>query len=139
MAGFGNSDEDGTQIKVWVPGALYDLLRARAGRNHTSVAAEARRLMRAGVSAVEGIDALHRDLASVTRWLELHMEPLVFLAAMDAARSELHWEAQIRATNPKAAEDLERRISALAADRISRKLQAIEDPDGHVEADDDEP
>jgi plasmid stability protein len=76
-------EKDGVQIKVWVSEGLYDWLRAQASRNHTSVAAEARRLMHAGMAAIEGLDALRDDVIALQRYLELHLEKLAWMGAVD--------------------------------------------------------
>jgi plasmid stability protein len=98
------SDQDkpasGIQIKVWLPEGFYDLLRARAARHRTSVAEEARRLMRLGLAGAEELDALADRLGRLDAFAREHLEPLAWLAAMAAAQD---LEIQVEAMRHKAA------------------------------------
>ena len=73
MANTANNETDGVQIKVWVPGVLYDLLKGQAVRRNSSVAGEARRLMQLGIAS-DG--AAERE--------QSHLETLVFRTAVNA-------------------------------------------------------
>ena len=73
MATTANNETDGVQIKVWVSGVLYDLLKVQAGRRNSSVAGEARRLMQLGI-ATDG----------ATKREQVHLETLIFRTALNA-------------------------------------------------------
>ena len=135
---------DGVQIKVWVPEGFYDMLKALAGRHRTSVAAEARRLMVAGVEPVETMDALAEGLVELDRFIRLHLEPLAFVAAMDAAKVAAYEKQRIAAqrqlhlaSHPRPdgkddseqqADFIDRQMADQATKRIQRVLREIESP-----------
>ena len=127
MAEDTNDRHDGVQIKVWVPAAFYDLLRAQSARNQTSVAAEARRLMQAGLGPVGAIDEMKTTLTALDRFMRLHMEPLAFIAAMDAAYGREAWRYQLYAVQPESMEHISQTWADRAAKRIQRKLHLAPD------------
>lgn len=127
-------ETDGVQIKVWIPAAFYDLLKAQAVHNQTSVAAEARRLMQAGLAPLGTLDEVKSDLTKLSQFARLHLEPLTFIAAMDAAAGREYWKNQTFFSAQKAGADdpdrataeADRFIGERAAKRIQRKLRELE-------------
>ena len=91
-------ETQGVQIKVWIPQDFYDLLRGRAARFHTSVAEESRKLMQMGLSGLQGFESLNGRMIQMDRFLHEHLEPLVFIAAMDSAFGAESWRYQFRAS-----------------------------------------
>lgn len=132
MEHYATVEKDGVQIKVWVPEGLYDWLRVQAGRKHTSVAAEARRLMNAGMATVESLDDLRDQIRALTRWLDLHLEPLAYAAATDAAFGVEAWRLQLRgayAETPDEAERVEGTLEQRAVARVQRVLRGESEGD----------
>lgn len=127
-------ETDGVQIKVWIPAAFYDLLKAQAVRNQTSVAAEARRLMQAGLAPLGTLDELKSDLTKLSQFARLHLEPLAFIAAMDAAYSRVSWQHQQYTVWPEQAAEIGRKLGERAAKRIKKKLRNLE-PDKESDTD----
>lgn len=127
-------EKDGVQIKVWIPGEFYDLLKSQAARHQTSVAAEARRLMQAGLAPLGTLDELKSDLTKLSQFARLHLEPLAFIAAMDAAYSREGWRVQFYGSRPSDAPEIDHRLDLTATKRIQRKLRGLGAEDG----DDDE-
>lgn len=130
-------ENDGVQIKVWLPSGFYDVLKARATRNHTSVAAEARQLMQVGLANLRPAEDLAEAVTAIRRYLELHLEPLAFIAAMDAAFGAESWRYQFGAAYKDQAAALDRMLRERAAARVKRQLRDIES-DAGVHEDDDE-
>ena len=144
MAEDTNDRHDGVQIKVWVPEGFYDMLKSLAVRHRTSVAAEARRLMVAGVEPSEAVDALAEGLVELDRFIRLHLEPLTFVAAMDsakvaayerqriAAQRQLHLASHPRPDGKDDSEHqanfIDRQMAERATKRIKRVLREIESP-----------
>ncbi|AUW92625.1 hypothetical protein BXT84_00550 [Sulfobacillus thermotolerans] len=136
MAEDSNDRHDGVQIKVWVPEGFYDMLKALAARHQTSVAAEARRLMVAGVEPSEALDTVVEGLSDLNRFLRLHLEPLAFVSAMDSAKSAAYWKRRVYLESHQRGsakdeakalmEQMERDMSDQATRRIKRVLREIE-------------
>lgn len=130
-------EKDGVQIKVWVPEGFYDMLKALAGRHRTSVAAEARRLMIAGVEPSEAIDAIAEGLVEMDRFIRLHLEPLSFAAAMDSAKAAAYWKRRVyleshhghvnQADAQTLADRMDRQMADIATKRIKRVLREIDE------------
>ena len=134
-------ETDGVQIKVWIPAAFYDLLKAQAARNQTSVAAEARRLMQAGLAPLGTVDDLKSDLIKLSQFVHLHLEPLAFIAAMDSAFSRESWRLQFYGSRPADAAEVDHKLGLRATKRLQRKLRALDppkEPEGQVSTDGDE-
>lgn len=140
-------ETDGVQIKVWIPSAFYDLLKAQATRNQTSVAAEARRLMQAGLAPLDTLGELKSDLTELSQFARLHLEPLAFVAAMDSAKTAEYWYNQVRtsrvgkndgdeAKGTEEAKNADRIFAERATKRIQRKLRNLE-PEGQANTDGD--
>lgn len=138
MAEDSNDRHDGVQIKVWVPEGFFDMLKALAVRHRSSVAAEARRLMVAGVEPSEALNTVVEGLSDLNRFLRLHLEPLAFVAAMDSAKAAAYWKRRVfleshqsgRAKDEAKAlmDKLEQEMAAQAARRVRRVLREIESP-----------
>lgn len=123
-------ETQGVQIKVWIPQDFYDLLRARASRFHTSVAEEARKLMQMGLSGLRSVEALNGQMIQMDRFLRQHLEPLSFIAAVDAAYGVESWRQQFQAMVGKRfagkPEELDRELRHLATKRLQRKLRDLD-------------
>ncbi|MCL6562174.1 MAG: hypothetical protein K6U87_04120 [Firmicutes bacterium] len=123
-------ETEGVQIKVWLPADVYDLLKARAARKGTSVAAEARRLLLAGLANIRPSEGVEQALAGLGRFIEQHLEPLVFVAAMDAAFGREAWQYQFYAAYGEKAEAMVRELGERATKRLQRKLRGIDTSEG---------
>jgi len=143
MANDTNDRHDGIQIKVWVSEGFYDMLKALAHRRQTSVAAEARRLMVAGVEPSEALDTIVDQVTALDRFIRLHLEPLTFVAAMDAAKGAAYWkrrvylDARAKGKDQEGAQEtmerMERDMAEQATRRIRRVLREVEEPMENVE------
>ena len=133
---------NGKQLNVWVPDAFFDLLQARAARNHTSAGTEARLLMEAGLPKLEKMDDIHEGLVDLMRYLELHVEPLMFLSAMDAGFGAESWRYQLlTATQGDVTKmkEIDRKLRDRATKRIQRKLRELDVvPKDYAGGDDDD-
>lgn len=127
-------------MQVYVPPDFFAVIKERAAQRATSISAEGLRLMRLGLAAVKPNDNLAADLTALRRWLETHVEPLVFVAAMDSAFGREAWQWQIysvwRDRRDEAART-EQEFARRAAARLQRKLRGVGDEGG--EADGREP
>jgi plasmid stability protein len=134
----------GQQVKLWVSDALYAALKARAVRHNTSVAEELRKAASAGLDPLNGIDTIRDLLIDLRQFEQLHMEPLAFIAAMDAAFNAENWQQQAwmlhehqygedkeKATAPY--QKYQRMLRERATQRLQRKLR-----DGNLSARDDD-
>ena len=134
-------ETNGLQIKVWIPQDFYDLLRARSARFHTSVAEEARKLMQAGVVNIKPSETLETMVTDLDRYVRLHLEPLAFVAAMDAGYSAEGWRKQweiMRTHNiPTDFQALDQELREKVTKRIQRKLRELPD-EGDPEDKEDE-
>ena len=137
--------DDLLQIRVWITQAKYDQLKLRARHHDSSVAAEVRALMDAGEQRADAAEQLVRKLDSVMSYLQQHLEPLTFIAAMDAAAGREYWKNQTLFSAQKAGSDdpdraaseADRYIEDRATKRIQRKLHQLPD-DKAEDGDDDE-
>ncbi len=120
--------DDLLQIRVWITQAKYDQLKLRARHHDSSVAAEVRALMDAGEQRTGAAEQLERKLDSVMNYLTSHLEPLAFIAAMDAAFSRESWRLQFYGSRPADAETVDRQMGERATKRIRRKLHQLPDP-----------
>ena len=82
------------QIRVNLPEDFYTLLRQRAASHHRSLSAEALQLMRVGLAHVKPQENIAGEVKNLDRYVRLHLEPLVFIAAMDAAFNAENWRQQ---------------------------------------------
>ena len=82
------------QIRVNLPEDFYTLLRQRAASHHRSLSAEALQLMRVGLAHVKPQENIAGEVKNLDRYVRLHLEPLVFIAAMDAAFNAENWQQQ---------------------------------------------
>jgi plasmid stability protein len=121
---------EGMQIKVWIPDGFYDLLRGRAKRFGTSVAEEARQLMQAGLAPLEAVEKMGQTIEELNQFLRLHVEPLAFIAAMDAAYGAESWRYQFGAAYKDQAAPLDRTLRERAAARLKRQLRELESDGG---------
>ena len=120
---------NGKQLNLWVSDDFFDLLQARAGRNHTSVGAEARILMEAGLPQIEKLDDIHEGLVDLMRFFELHLEPLAFIAAMDASFGAESWRYQLLTATQgdvKKMQEIDKKLRDRATKRIQRKLRELD-------------
>ena len=135
-------ETNGLQIKVWIPQDFYDLLRARAGRFHTSVAQEARKLMQAGLTQIKPSETLETIVTDLDRYVRLHIEPLVFVAAMDAGYGAEGWRKQweiMRTHNiPTDFQALDQELREKVTKRIQRKLHELPGEDDAENEDEEE-
>lgn len=132
-----NAGRDGwIRMQVYVPPDFFEVIKERAAQRATSVSAEGLRLMRIGLANVKPNENLAADLTALRRWLELHLEPLVFVAAMDAAFGREAWQWQIysvwRDRRDEAAR-AEREFARRAAARLQRQLRGVGDEGGAVD------
>ena len=88
------SEKEWERVQVYVPPDFYEILQARAKRRGVSLSSEAYRLIRIGLANVKPNENIEADLVSLERYVKLHLEPLVFVAAMDAAYGAANWEQQ---------------------------------------------
>lgn len=128
--------DDLLQIRVWITQAKYDQLKLRAHHHDSSVAAEVRALIVAGEQRFDEIEQLERKLDSVMNYLTSHLEPLAFIAAMDAAKSAEYWRNEVRASMLNSSGDAEEAVRAAdrivgerATKRIQRGLRGLRDGD----------
>ncbi len=126
MADTGTSEWQ--QIRVNLPQDFYAILRERSARHGTSMSAEAFRLMKLGLANVKPTENIAADLTALKRYMELHFEPLVFIAAMDAATSREFWRYQLYSAHPEQMEAVARKLDERATKRIRRKLHQLPDP-----------
>lgn len=132
---------NGKQLNLWVPDAFFDLLQARASRNHTSAGTEARILMEAGLPQIEKLDDIREAMIDLMRYFELHLEPLAFIAAMDASFGAESWRYQLlTATQGDVAKmkEIDQKLRDRAKRRIQRKLRELDVVNGDAEGDDDD-
>lgn len=117
--------ESGMQVRVWLPDGVFDLLKGRAARHGTNVAAEARRVMRQGIVAADSLDDLAARLDRLESFLHQHLEVLLFCAATDAAYGSVAWRRQYELAPAYAARaaELDQENRRQAADRIRRALR----------------
>jgi plasmid stability protein len=117
--------EQGVQIKVWLPDGFYDVLKSRAARHRTSVAEEARRLMRWGLAGAEGVDGVNDQMARLDAYLRQHLEPLVWAAAMDSAWQAAYGRANLRANarDKAVADRVDQDLRQAARERVQRVLR----------------
>ena len=139
-----NGSSDWQQIRVNVPADFYDVLKIRSGQHGTSLSAEALRLMRLGLAGVKPGENISADITALKRYLELHLEPLMFVAAMDSAKVAAYEKQRIIGqrqaylrSNPRPdgqddsqaqARLIDREMSMQATRRIQRVLHEIEAP-----------
>jgi len=121
---------EGMQIKVWIPDGFYDLLRGRAKRYGTSVAEEARQLMQAGLAPLDVMETMGKTIEELNQFLRRHVEPLGFIAAMDAAYGAEAWRYQFGVAYKDQAASLDRALRERAAARLKRQLRELEDEGG---------
>lgn len=89
-----NERHVGHKVQLWVPDALYAALKARAVRHDTSLAEELRKAASAGLDPLNGLDTIQDMLIDLRQFEKLHLEPLAYIAAMDAAYGAANWEQQ---------------------------------------------
>ena len=130
--GSGEEQKDWARLQVYVPPDFYEVLQSRAKHRGVSLSAEGLRLMRLGLANVKPSENIAGDLTALKRYLELHLEPLAFIAAMDAAYSREGWRVQFYGSRPSDAPEIDHRLGLTAAKRIQRKLRGlgVEDGDG---------
>lgn len=125
--------EDTLQIRIWITQARYEQLKLRARHHDHSIAAEARDLMEAGERATDADAELQRKIDSLRRYIESHLEPLAFIAAMDSAYAREGWRFQLKQIKRgEEAKEKDRELAQLATNRLKRKLRELDD-DGSEE------
>ncbi len=148
------SQADWTRLQVYVPPDFYAVLQARAKHRGVSLSSEGLRLMRLGLANIKPSETVSEDLAVIKRFLELHLEPLAFVAAMDAAKVAAYEKQRIAAqrqlylaSNPRSdgkddseqqANFIDRQMAERATHRIQRVLRGIESPAFGLEAEGEE-
>ena len=139
MAKDANDRHEGHQVKLWVSDELHAALKARSIRHDTSVAEEFKKAATAGVDVLDGLDEITQLLVDLRQFVRLHLEPLAFISAMDAAYSREAWRLQLYGSRPADAETVDRKLGERATKRLQRKLRALEpkEPEGQVNTDDD--
>lgn len=124
-----NVENGGKQVKVWLPMDVFDLLQARANHEHTSVGEQVRRQINAGLVPLGKVNDIHEAMIDLMRWFELHLEPLVFIAAMDSAFGAESWRYQLLSAAQGDVETMkenDRKLRERAKRRIQRKLNEVE-------------
>lgn len=130
---------EGHKVQLWVSDDLYAALKARAVRHDTHLVDELRQAAMAGLDPLNGFDAIYDAVTKLTQFARLHLEPLAFIAAMDAAYSRESWRLQFYGSRPNDAAEVDRKLGERATKRLQRKLRALEpkEPEGQVNTDDD--
>lgn len=82
--------------------------------------------MRIGLANVKPSENIAADLTALQRYLELHLEPLAFIAAMDSAYSREGWRLQLYGSRPGDATEVDRKLGLKATKRIQRKLHELD-------------
>ena len=128
------------RVQVYLPQDFYEILQARSKRRGTSLSAEAFRLMRLGLANVKPNENVETILTDMARYIQLHLEPLAFVAAMDSAYDAASWHRLWSTTpagkNPQDLEKLEHHLREQAIKRLQRKLHELpgeDDPEDEEE------
>ena len=137
ISGNGEDQKDWARIQVYVPPDFYEVLQSRAKHRGVSLSAEGLRLMRLGLANVKPSENIAADLTALQRYLELHLEPLTFIAAMDAAVAREYWKnltfrsatAERYPDPQKTTDEGGRNMGERATNRIQRKLRGLGDGD----------
>ena len=127
-------EKDWERVQVYMPPDFYEVIQARAKRRGVSLSSEAYRLIRIGLANVKPNENIEADLVSLERYVKLHLEPLVFVAAMDSAFNAENWqqnawvqsERQHNGDKEKAAkpyQEYQRMLRERATKRLQRKLR----------------
>lgn len=110
------------RMQVYVPPDFYAVIKARSIHRGASISAEGLRLMKLGLANVKPAENVEADLTALRRYLELHLEPLAFVAATDAAYSREAWRFQLYSARSDTAPEVTRKLALRATQRIQRKL-----------------
>lgn len=127
-------DHTGVQIRLWISGDVYDLLKLRGRRHHTNVSEEARRLMQLGLAEgmtweqfQAGLDHLERmtyDVAVHTR----------LLTTVEESKARQSLKTQNPSQSDEALRERFRRywgqLRQEATEALTRYLRAEEMPEG---------
>lgn len=129
---------EGHKLQLWVSDELFAVLQRQASRHNVSLAEAARQLMQAGIAPSDTMDALTEGLAKLDRFMRLHLEPLMFVAAIDSAKAAAYWKRRVfleshQRGNPKddaiaLMNQMERDMAEQAARRVRRVLREVESP-----------
>ena len=137
-------EKDWERVQVYMPPDFYEVIQARAKRRGVSLSSEAYRLIRIGLANVKPNENIEADLVSLERYVKLHLEPLVFVAAMDSAFNAENWqqnawvqsERQHNGDKEKAAkpyQEYQRMLRERATKRLQRKLRDLDRDDEAAE------
>ena len=136
-----SNETDWQRVQVYLPQDFYEILLVRSKRRGTSLSAEAFRLMRLGLANVKPSENVEAVLSAMERYIELHLEPLAFIAAMDAGYGAEGWRKQweiMRTHNiPTDFQALDQELREKVTKRIQRKLRELPD-EGDPEDKEDE-
>lgn len=141
----GSDQVEWGRMQVYVPPDFYAVIKERAVRRGVSISAEGLRLMKLGLGNVKPSENIAADLIALRRYLELHVEPLAYIAAVDSAKNIQYWMQQTlgsfqridQNTAAKRAETVDRELHMRAVARIQRRLHGV--PEAEGENDDDGP
>lgn len=133
-----NDRHDGHKLQLWVSDEIFAVLQRAASRHHVSLAEAARRLMQSGIAPNETLDAIAEELNELGRFVRLHIEPLLFVAAMDASKGTAYWKRRVYGESHRGetsaeqaqdiAEALDRQMAEQATGRVKRVLREVESP-----------
>ena len=137
---------EGHQVKLWVPDALYAALKARAMRHDTNVSDELRKAASAGLEPLDGLDEIHDLLIDLRQFERVHLEPLAYIAAVEAGKTARYFYASqaavFRQNDPKTAKEriaeVDRAFHEGAVARVKRALRLSDTPQESEENDDQE-
>lgn len=129
---------EGHKLQLWVSDESFSVLQRKAHRDNISLAEAARRLMQSGIAPSETTDNILEGLVGIDRFISSHLEPLIFVAAIDAAKVAAYWKRRVYlethrgtvgADEAKAlAEKVDRAMAEHATKRIKRVLREIDHP-----------
>lgn len=121
-----------TKVRVWLPTPLYRFLRAQAVEQGVPLTQVIRDLIQAGLAAQRQQDRAAENVERLERFMREHLEPLAYVAAIEAAAGRHHWrmqhEAVARETGADegkaraAADTLDGLAGRAAAERVRRAL-----------------
>ena len=139
-----NERHEGHKLQLWVSDEIFAVLQRQAHRHNVSLAEAARQLMQSGIAPSATMDAIVEGFIELDRFIRLHLEPLAFVAAMDAAKVAAYEKQRIAAqrqlylaSNPRSdgkddsdrqADFIDRQMAERATKRIQRVLREIESP-----------
>lgn len=134
-------------MQLRISDELYAALKMRSVRHDSSIAAELNQAANAGLEVLDGLDEIYNLLVDLRQFARLHLEPLTFIAAMDAASSREYWKNmtyQSAAGNKeqfpdpqKTTDDGDRTVGERASQRIQRALRKNKAEGGYINAADD--